>query len=124
MYPGKIEVVAAVIVRNEHYTGKDNQAGNCLSFAAEAIQVSKNQDYQKRACGKNKIVFDEVVFGRYLEPPHNSIEAKRGELMQGGGAGDREDKKQPDKSFLVSGGRFNKGQCSGELPDVKADDAD
>jgi hypothetical protein len=44
--------------------------------------------------------------------------------MQGGGAGDREDKKQPDKSFLVSGGRLDKGKSAGELPDVKADDTD
>ena len=124
MYPGKIEVVAAVIVRNEHYTGKDNQACHGLSFAAEAIKDGKNQDYKQRACGKNEIVLYKIVFGRYLEPPNNSIEAERSELVQGGGAWDRKDKKQPDEGFLVSGGRCNKGQCSGELPDVKADNAD
>lgn len=124
MYPGKVERVTAVIVRNEHYTGKDNHACHGLSPAAEAIKDCQNKNYQERACSKNEIVLDKIVFGGYLGPAHNSIETKRCELVQGGGAWDREDKKQPDKSFLVTGGRFNKVECSGELPDVKADDAD
>ena len=124
MYPWKIEVVGAVIVRNKHYAGKDNQTGNGLGSLAEAVQDGKNKDYQKRSCGKNKVIPDEVVLGGYICPSHNRIEAKGGELTQGGGTWDRDDKKQPDEGFLVSGGRLNKSKCSGELPDVKADDAD
>jgi hypothetical protein len=44
--------------------------------------------------------------------------------MKGGGAWNGKDKKQPDKCFLFSGGRLDKGECAGELPDVKTDDAD
>jgi hypothetical protein len=119
-----IEVITAIIIRHEHNSSKDNQTAHSLRPAAQGIKNSQDQHYQERTCGQYEIVLQDVEARWYLRPINDHSRAKWKELMQSGSTYDRKHQKQPDKTCLISGGRLNKLQCAGKLPDIKADDAD
>lgn len=83
MYPRQVEIIGAIIVRHEHYSSKDGKTRHGLAPTFEAIQDSKDDDYQERTCGEYEIVLKVIELSRYLWPKHNHARPKGVELVQG-----------------------------------------